>query len=344
MHSPDTRAGLARIPPMTALRAFVVAAQHCSFIRAAEAMNVTPAAVSQQVRLLEAHLGHQLFHRDRRHKLEPTDIALKLLPGLVEGFASITAAVHHLKKSEDDTPLRVSVAPSFGLKWLLPRMHLLRDRHPEFDVRIATTTALADFSRDDTDCAIRFGAGSYPGLHSEVLLSDYVLPVCSPELLKGRHPLTHIEQIRHHVLLHDDGAAIDASAPDWRSWLRSEGIDNLDASRGPRFDQALMVIEAAIAGQGIALARSNLISDDLATGRLVHPFGEPRKVIHSYHFVCPPHKLVSSRIQRFLGWLKDEAAKDRALSDDPTVASIDIRQQQAAFGRPDDRHHFAHAG
>ncbi len=99
---------------MTALRAFVVAAQHRSFIRAADATSVTPAAVSQQVRLLEAHLGHLLFRRDRRQQLEPTEIALKLLPGLVEGFASITAAVDSLKQSGDDTPLRVSVAPSSG--------------------------------------------------------------------------------------------------------------------------------------------------------------------------------------------------------------------------------------
>lgn len=305
---------------MTALRAFVVAAQHRSFVRAADALNVTPAAIGQQIRLLEAHLGHTLFHRDRRQMLLPTEAAQRLLPGLVDGFASIMTAVAQVNEDETGLPLRVSVAPSFALKWLLPRLHRLREQHADFDLRLSTTTALVDFARDEADCAIRFGSGAYEGLHAEVLLSDFVLPVCSPSLLAGPHALTDPAMLRHHTLLHDDGEAIDSSAPDWRSWLKAAGLHDIDAGRGPRFDQALMVIEAAIAGQGVALARSNLVSDDLANGRLVHPFGAPRKVLHSYHFVCPPHKLPSQRIQLFAAWLRDEARRDADLALSPPLA------------------------
>lgn len=304
------------MPPMTALRAFVVAAQHRSFVRAADALNVTPAAIGQQIRLLEAHLGQPLFHRDRRQMLLPTDAAQRLLPGLEDGFAAIMAAVARVSEDESGQPLRVSVAPSFGLKWLLPRLHRLRMLHPDFDLRLASTAALADFTRDEADCAIRFGAGSYEGLYAEILLSDFVIPVCSPALLTGEFPLTGPQMLRHHTLLHDDGEAADASAPDWRSWLKASGVEGIDPTRGPRFDQALMVIEAAIGGQGVALARSNLVSDDLANGRLVQPFGEPRKVSHSYYFVTPPHKLPSGRVQTFLNWLKEEAGRDARLGPD----------------------------
>lgn len=309
----DSRLSLSRLPPMTALRAFVVAAQHRSFVRAADALNVTPAAIGQQIRQLEAHLGQSLFHRDRRQHLVPTETALRLLPGLVDGFNAIMAAVQQLTVEDGDLPLNVSVAPSFGLKWLLPRLHRLRERHGHFDVRINTSAALVDFSREQIDCAIRFGAGHYEGLYSELLLSDFILPVCAPSLLNGANALTDPAMLRHHTLLHDDGESSAVGAPDWRSWLKLAGLHDIDANRGPRFDQALMVIEAAIAGQGVALARSNLVSDDLAAGRLVHPFGDPKKVQHSYYFVCPPHQLPSRRIQLFLTWLKEEAAQEAPL-------------------------------
>ncbi len=323
------RLNISRLPPMTALRAFVVAAQHRSFARAAEALHVTPAAIGQQIRLLEGHLGEQLFLRDKRHQLVPTETAIRLLPGLVDGFNAIIAAVQQLGEEDTSQPLHVSVAPSFGLKWLLPRLHRLRALHPQFDIRISTSTALVDFGREDADCAIRFGAGTYEGLYSELLLSDFILPVCAPALLDGPNALTDPAMLRSHTLLHDDGESSFVGAPDWRSWLKIAGLHDIDAARGPRFDQALMVIEAAIAGQGVALARSNLVSDDLATGRLVHPFGDPKKVQHSYYFVCPPHQLQSGRIQLFLAWLKEEAAEEAPLFRSPSHI---IAKEQAAGG------------
>lgn len=302
------RTSLGRMPPMTALRAFVAAAQLRSFTKAAAMLNVTPAAIGQQVRLLEAHVGCPLFQRDRRPELELTDAAVRLLPGLVEGFIAILAAVERLEETVDEVPLRVSVAPAFALKWLLPRLDRLRARHPELDIRITTTAAPADFDADAADCAIRLGTGPHAGLHAEVLLRDHVIPVCSPRLLDGPRPLAQAADLAGHTLIHDEAAAVDASAPDWPAWLRSEGVEGIDAARGPRFDAAAMAIEAAIAGHGVALARSTLVSDDLARGRLAHPFGAPRRVLHAYHFVCPPHRLPSPKVQRFLVWLRDEAA------------------------------------
>lgn len=298
---------LARLPPLTALRAFVVAAKYSSFARAAEELHVTPAAIGQQIRQLEAHLGCALFERNGR-TLRLTDDGSAVLPGLSEGFERIIEALTRLAADESSGLLTVSVTPSFAAKWLVPRLEKFNAAHPGIDVRLAASMALVDFSVEEVDCSIRYGAGIYPGLSVEKLLTEAVFPVCSPALLAGPVPLLHPAQLKHHPLLHDDSPDRDASCPDWRMWLLAAGIAEVNARQGPRFNQSSLVLEAAIAGQGVGLAKAQLAEADLKAGRLVRPFGAAQRVEFAYYFVSPPNRTVLPKVAAFRQWLRAETA------------------------------------
>lgn len=299
---------LSRLPPLTALRAFVVAARHLSFARAAEELHVTPAAIGQHIRQLEAHLGCALFERNGR-SLSLTDEGNTLLPGLTDGFERIIAAIAHLSTSATSGPLTVSVTPSFASKWLVPRLEKFNTAHPEIDVRLSASMALVDFAIEDVDCSIRYGAGAYPGLVVERLLGEAVFPVCNPALLAGTRPLDRPEALRHHTLLHDDSPDRDASCPDWRMWLRAAGIVDVPAMQGPRFNQSSLVLEAAIAGHGVGLAKAQLAEADLRAGRLVRPFGAAQRVDFAYYFVTPPGRSALAKVDAFRRWLRRESAE-----------------------------------
>lgn len=298
---------LSRLPPLTALRAFVAAARHLSFVRAAEELHVTPAAIGQQIRQLEAHLGRSLFERNGR-SLNLTEHGVALLPGLADGFERIIEAIAQLSSTQSSGPLTVSVTPSFAAKWLVPRLEKFNAAFPGIDVRLAASMALVDFSTEDVDCSIRYGAGIYPGLVVERLLAEAVFPVCSPTLLSGPHPLDHPGALKHHTLLHDDSPDRDASCPDWRMWLRAAGIHDVAAGQGPRFNQSSLVLEAAIAGHGVGLAKAQLAESDLRAGRLVRPFGAAQRVEFAYYFVSPPSRSRLPKVEAFRRWLRSETA------------------------------------
>ncbi len=297
---------LSRLPPLTSLRAFVAAARHLSFVRAAEELHVTPAAIGQQVRQLEAHLDCALFERQGR-SLRLTDAGHALLPGLTDGFERLIGAIAHLASARSGGLLTVSVTPSFAAKWLVPRLEKFNAAHPDIDVRLAASIALVDFAVEDVDCSIRYGPGIYPGLIVERLLAEAVFPVCSPALLAGSDPLDRPEALKHHTLLHDDSPDRDASCPDWRMWLRAAGVSDIAASQGPRFNQSSLVLEAAIAGQGIGLAKAQLAEADLRAGRLVRPFGAAQRVDFAYYFVAPPNRSALAKVDAFRRWLRREA-------------------------------------
>jgi LysR family transcriptional regulator, glycine cleavage system transcriptional activator len=303
--APASPPRLSRLPPLTALRAFVVAARHLSFARAAEELHVTPAAVGQQIRQLEAHLGCSLFDRNGRG-LRLSDAGSALLPGLSEGFERIVEALAQMSSRAAARPLTVSVTPSFAAKWLVPRLEKFNAAFPGIDLRISASMALVDFAAEDVDCSIRYGSGAYPELVVEKLLAESVFPVCSPALLAGAHPLDHPAALQHHVLLHDDSPDRDASCPDWRMWLRAAGIAERSAEQGPRFDQSSLVLEAAIAGHGVALAKAQLAMSDLRAGRLVRPFGAARRVEFAYYFVAPPERSDWPKVAAFRQWLRSE--------------------------------------
>lgn len=300
---------LSRLPPLNALRAFTVAARHLSFVRAADELAVTPAAVSQQVRMLEDHLGYQLFRRVGRQLLL-SDEGQALLPGLVEGFAKLAGALEAPATLAGKGALTVSVAPSFAAKWLVPRLDDFRSLNPEIDVRISAGMQLVDFAEQDVDCAIRYGGGGYSDLEVVKLLSESVIPVCSPALLDGDAAIARPADLAAHTLIHDDSPERDASCPDWRMWLKAAGVDGVDPSRGVRFDQSSLVLEAAISGRGVALAKARLAEADLRAGRLVRLFDLSQPVRFAYYFVCPRARLWSGRVRAFRDWLIDQAAQE----------------------------------
>lgn len=300
-----------RLPPLNSLRAFVAAARHLSLAKAADELNVTPGAVSQQIKQLENHLGCALFRRTNRQLLL-TDEGQACLPGLIESFERMQEALQAIARVGHDGRLTVSVAPSLASKWLVPRLDRFTALYPEIDVLVSASMHLADFDSEDIDCAIRYGAGRYPSLVVEKLMAESVVPVCSPTLLKEKRSLRTPADLRHFTLLHDDSPDQDPSCPDWRMWLRAAGIDHVGARRGLRFNQSSLVVEAAISGRGVALAKARLAADDIRTGRLVTLFDVKQPIQFAYYFVAPADKSALKRVQLFRKWLADEIARETA--------------------------------
>ncbi len=299
-----------RLPPLNGLRAFEAAARHLSFTKAAEELHVTPAAVSQQIKTLEAYVGTPLFRRLTR-ALRLTEAGQAALPALREGFDKLAEADRILRGHQDDRVLTVSVAPSFGAKWLVPRLEGFRRVYPDYDVRIDATDRRADFDEDNVDIALRYGRGHYPGLTVESLLAETAIPVCSPALLHGEHPLRAPRDLRHHTLLHVQWQTESDAAPSWRMWLRAAGAEDvLDADRGPRFSLESMAVQSAIDGHGVALASGALVADDLAAGRLVRPFPETddEATAFRYYVVYPEAYLRRPKVAAFRDWVMKEAA------------------------------------
>jgi LysR family glycine cleavage system transcriptional activator len=297
-----------RLPALNALRAFEAAARHLSFTRAAEELNVTPGAISQQIRQLEEFAGAPLFRRTGRQVLL-TDAGQAALPLLTNAFEMMAEAVHHMRAPSRRDRLMVSSAPSFAAKWLAQRMDRFQQEHLEAEVWVSADLALTDFNSTDIDLAIRYGKGNYEGLRTEKILSESVLPVCSPELLKGPKPLKSPDDLVDHVLLHDEGPENDPSCPDWKSWLAARGVTKVDPSRGPRFNQSALVVEAAAAGRGVALAKHAIAAADLERGRLIAPFADGSADIDfAYYIVWPKWRTPSKLARAFMTWLKAEAA------------------------------------
>jgi LysR family glycine cleavage system transcriptional activator len=301
-----------RLPPLNSLRAFEAAARHLSFKKAAGELHVTPAAISHQVRTLEEYCGAQLFRRLAR-ALELTGAGKAALPLLREGFDKLGEAAQAMSAGERAGVLTVSVAPTFGAKWLIPRLDRFHTLHPEFDVRIEATDALTTFSGDGVDVALRFGRGVYRNLRSECLMPEVSVPVCSPRLLERGRPLARPEDLRHHTLLHVQWSTQQDAAPGWRMWLRAAGVEDMDAGRGPRFSMEGMALEAAIAGQGVALAGAALAAGDLEVGRLVRPFPPSTSQVtaFSYYLVYPDAKADSPKVRAFRDWVLGEVATEK---------------------------------
>lgn len=295
-----------RLPPLNALRSYEAAARHRSFTKAAEELGVIPAAVSFQVRMLEDHVGVALLQRVNR-QLMLTEAGEACLPGIRGAFEGLAASIDAISVAGRSGVLTVSVAPSFASKWLLPRLHIFQTAHADIDVRVSASMQLADFASGEVDLAIRYGSGRYPGLVSEQILRESVIPVCSPKLLESPDPLRSPADIRFHTLLHDDSPDEDESCPTWEMWLNAAGVQGIDVTRGSRFDQSSMVLEAAALGRGVALAKSALAAMDLAEGRVVKPFELSFPVEFAYYVVYPESKAVMPKVGVFIRWLKDEA-------------------------------------
>ncbi|HEX8987247.1 MAG TPA: transcriptional regulator GcvA [Rhodocyclaceae bacterium] len=322
-----------RLPPLAALRALESAARHLSFKKAAEELHVTPAAVSQQIKALEDYLGVPLFRRLTR-ALEMTPQGAAMLPKLREGFECLAAAVATTRRS-DDGGLTVTAPPSFASRWLVPRLSRFGAVHPDVELRLASspdsvdrrgeTPLFGDGMFDPRDAgsevAIRFGLGDYPGFHVDRIFAPERVPVCSRRLASAKRPLATPEDLRHHVLLHDETVASDGGQSDWDRWLRLAGVrkGTVDTQRGPRFSNAVLAVEAALDGQGVALAMRPLIEADVAAGRLVVPFELALPSSYAYFLVMP--EVVGRRpaVAAFRTWLLSEG---RAVASPRTAAAL----------------------
>ena len=294
-----------RLPPLNALRAFEAAARHMNFSRAADELSVTPGAVSQQIQNLEDYIGAALFKRTPKGLLL-TDGAQTALPALREAFDRLAEAASLLTAAEDGRRLTVSAAPSFAAKWLVPRLGRFEAAHPEVDVWLSAGLELVDFTSGEVDLAIRYGTGRYPGLEVSRLLGETVSPVVSPRLLE-EVPLHDLADLSRHVLLHDGSPDADDSCPDWSMWLAARGIKGVDGTRGPRFNQSSLVIEAAAGGRGVALAKRALAQADLDAGRLVAPIQDATAVDFAYFVVHPKAKGRLPQVKAFVSWITAQA-------------------------------------
>ena len=311
--------GLSRLPSLNALRAFVVTARRLSFGDAAAELCVTPAAIGQQIRQLEDHIGTPLFNR-QRGELELTEAGHALAPGLSEGFQLVLDTIARATRPAEEAPIRISAPPSFVSRWLVPRIDALREVAPELRMTVDASARLSDFAADEVDYVIRYGAGHYPGLAVERLFEEAVAPLCSPAFAEAHGLHEGPAALAGAPMLHEDGPERDPGCPDWRAWLRAHGLSPLIASDGVRLGQSSHVIEAAAAGMGIGLGKLRLAEPDLAAGRLVIPFGAPWPTQSAYYFIAPPESMARPGVARFRDGLRAEARRAGALEwSDPVV-------------------------
>lgn len=303
-----------RLPPLKAVRAFEAAARHESFADAADELAVTPSAVSQQVKILEDWLGRPLFRRLPRG-LSATDAARAYLPALTEALDTIEAASHRVAQGPETRTLKVTCLASFGAQWLTPRLYRFDARHPDIDVMLATFDRVVDLEREDVDIAIRYGSRDFPTLHVEELMSDRLGVVCSPGLAEDpNRPIRTYADLADHVLLHDSDAADDGVMA-WRHFLVAVGANPpdgppvVDPSRGPRFSDSHMMIQACIAGRGVMIGRSGLITEALDAGILVAPFGMPEQADHRYRLAMRKGALADLKVAAFRDWIYEELGR-----------------------------------
>jgi LysR family glycine cleavage system transcriptional activator len=293
-----------RLPPFTALRALEAAARLQSYSRAAEALHVTHGAVSQQIRSLEESFGVALFRRDG-NRMVPTEAALRLAGRVADATRLLERGVGELAAERSARVLVLSTLGSVAARWLAPRLHTFGEAFPDVQLEVRTDTRLADFVTDGVDVALRHGAGVWPDTHSELILRETLFPVASPDFL-ARHPVKAPEDLLKVPLLRHP-------EQHWNMWFRSIGLSDADLSSAGSilFDDSAMLLDAAVQGLGVAIARSELAERDLAAGALVRLFEAevaPAAASYGYYLVWRPDSRKTALITRFRDWLRNEVA------------------------------------
>ncbi|MFA3917180.1 transcriptional regulator GcvA [Ruegeria hyattellae] len=300
-----------RLPPLTALRAFDAAVRHMSFAKAAEELNVTPAALSFQIKSLEEQLGQPVFRRLNR-AVKLTDAGRTLAPGTADGFAALQTAWQATRRLQDNnTTLTVTAGPALTAKWLAPRLYDFAREHPEIDLRFSATLRVVNLERDDVDVAIRFGYGPDEGLYSVPVRKEWLTPVMTPELA-AQFPTP--ESLTDAPLIHDDSIGFLKPPADWPTWFRAVGID-FTPTHGAHFSNADHAVDAALAGIGVALGRRAMILKDMIEGRLVAPFKIAIETAGHFRFLCLPGAEMRPQIAAFRDWFVTEIEKTAHVSD-----------------------------
>lgn len=292
-------------PPLNWLRAFEAAARLNSFTEAGRELGVTQSAISQNVRLLEARLGQRLFER-LPQRLELTESGKAYLPAVQEGFRHIAAGTREVFGPAHGDRVTLRVTPGFAEFWLGPRLPQLYAAAPDLNLRITSTVWEIEFEAGGTDLEIRYGDGHWPGLVAEKLTVDRMFPVAAPEI--GARLAAEPAALAHERLLHAIGFRVT-----WPTWLDAAGLsDVVDGSSGDHFDTAVLPIELAERGCGVALGRSSLVADKLAEGRLVAPLTPALETDEAFYLVRPVDVPLSADAARLAAWLREAAHTDDA--------------------------------
>jgi DNA-binding transcriptional LysR family regulator len=293
------------LPPLDLLVGFESAARHLSFTKAGEELYLTQSAVSRQIKELEAQLGVALFQR-RHRALALTEAGQQFYAATAQVLTTMRAATDRLRAQTGKRSVSVTTTHSFAALWLIPRLAGFTRAHPGVDVRITAETRVQDLDRDGLDIAIRHGPASLAGPNAVRLMGEKVFPVCSPKLIK-RIPLDEPQDLRRHVLLQYDDP--DGRHPwlHWKTWLEVERIADLRPAGTLSFSGYEQIIPAAVAGHGVALGRSPLVKDLLASGELVAPFRSTADPARAYYAILS--KRASVEASDFLEWLKEEATQ-----------------------------------
>jgi LysR family glycine cleavage system transcriptional activator len=286
-----------RLPPLSALRAFEAAARHGSFKHAANELAVTPTAISHQIRVLEQYTGLTLFERQVR-KVVLTDAGAQLYPVLRDGFNAFASVLQRLETAQPRRRVVISATNAFMARWLAPRVADFRKLHPAIDLELHASDQAVDLGADGADIAIRYGRGPYPGMLAEPLFSDCFAPLCSPQLGPigaadlARVPLIDFKWVHDHRL-----------NPTWKNWFAAAGLPWRAGPGQLLFSDEGHAIQAALAGQGIALLSLELVADDIAAGRLAQPLG-PSIPGHTYHLVRSAGHIPEPHVDSALAWLR----------------------------------------
>jgi len=294
---------------LNALKAFEASARHQSFSGAAAELNVTPAAVGQLVRTLEDWLGAPLFQRANSGKvrLVTTEAAERALPDIRAGFDRLTLGMERLKEGSATGVLTVTLSPAFAAKWLLPRIDKFQSLWPDTDVHLDTSLKSVDFVAQRVDIGVRYGLGNWPGLVAEKLMEEEVYPVCSPALFNKHGQFDNPTEIAHETLIHDLSMDAHTGFPSWQTWLDKAGVVTTAIARGMQINNSAAVLQAAIDGQGIALARGVMARDDIAARRLIRLFPEMKFISPlAYYLVYRPECSSLPKLKAFRDWIFDE--------------------------------------
>jgi len=285
-----------RLPPLNSLKCFEAAGRLLSFTRAAKELNVTQAAISHQIKVIEEYLDVSLFIRYPR-KLVLSKQGKALLPDIIEAFDRVSMAIGAISKDPSSSMISVRLAPSFAARWLSPRLKYFWLQYPEIDLCLYHAHPPVDFEREEIDIAVTYGKGDWAGVVADPLLSLDFFPVCSPAFMQNDKPLTDIENLRYYSLLHD------ASYECWNEWLKLAQLTNIDANKGTIIDDTNVLIQAAIDGQGIALGSTTFVEEYLENGKLVKPFEVVLRNEFAYYIVCPQKHLLNPAVKAFKEWL-----------------------------------------
>jgi LysR family transcriptional regulator, glycine cleavage system transcriptional activator len=285
--------------PLNALRVFEAVAARLNFGEAAEALHVTPAAVSQQIKSLEDYLQTPLFRRHGRN-VQLTPEGARLLPGVRRGLDELEAALQGLRQERQTGTVNVSTLASFLQKWLTPRLADLHARHPEIELRLHASPEAVDFARTDFHAALRFGVGPYAGLHCEKLLDEWLVAVAAPSVLAKHGPLPDARGLSRLPLLH--GSEID-----WANWCAGD-TECLKALRGAFIDDSASLLIAVMEGLGFGILRWTLAASELQAGRIVLASQQVLPHRFAYYFVCPESYIALPKVATFRDWVREQAA------------------------------------